>query len=77
VWDWCQHEAVQAGDQNPDKMRVLRQTVEHPFGTIKSWMRSTFQMKTLAHAGTEMALWVPKRPSQAYADEFEPFSGTM
>ena len=40
-------------------MRLRRQTVEHPFGTIKSWMRSThFQMKTLKHVGTEMALHV-------------------
>jgi hypothetical protein len=40
-------------------MRVRRQTVEHPFGTIKSWMGSThFQMKTLEHVGTEMALHV-------------------
>jgi Transposase DDE domain len=38
---------------------VRRQTVEHPFGTIKSWMGSThFQMKTLEHVGTEMALHV-------------------
>src|SRR5471032_277433 len=35
------------------------ETVEHPFGTIKSWMGSThFQMKTLKHVGTEMALHV-------------------
>jgi hypothetical protein len=40
-------------------MRLRRQTVEHPFGTIKSWMGSThFQMKTLKHVGTEMALHV-------------------
>src|SRR5260221_8370674 len=46
-------------DRNPDKMSVRRQTVEHPFGTIKSWMGSThFQMKTLKHVGTEMALHV-------------------
>src|SRR3979411_12170 len=53
-------ETVQARlDRNPDKMRVRRQTVEHPFGTIKSWMGSThFQMKTLRHVGTEMALHV-------------------
>src|SRR3981189_920266 len=53
-------EAKQARlDRNPDKMRVRRQTVEHPFGTIKSWMGSThFQMKTLRHVGTEMALHV-------------------
>jgi hypothetical protein len=59
-----EHEAildvVQARlDRNPEKMRVRRQTVEHPFGTIKSWMGSThFQMKTLKHVGTEMALHV-------------------
>jgi hypothetical protein len=53
-------EAVQARlDRNPDKMRERRQTVEHPFGTIKSWMGAThFQMKTLQHVGTEMALHV-------------------
>jgi hypothetical protein len=53
-------EAVQARlDRNPDKMRERRQTVEHPFGTIKSWMGAThFQMKTLKHVGTEMALHV-------------------
>jgi len=33
--------------------------VEHPFGTIKSWMGSThFHMKTRKHVGTEMALHV-------------------
>jgi hypothetical protein len=53
-------EAVQARlDRNPAKMRLRRQTVEHPFGTIKSWMGAThFQMKTLKHVGTEMALHV-------------------
>jgi hypothetical protein len=53
-------EAVQARlDRNPAKMRLRRQTVEHPFGTIKAWMGSThFQMKTLKHVGTEMALHV-------------------
>ena len=53
-------ETVQARlDRNPDKMRIRRQTVEHPFGTIKSWMGSThFQMKTLKHVSTEMALHV-------------------
>ncbi len=38
-------------------MRRRRETVEHPFGTIKSWMGSThFQMKTLKRVGTEMGL---------------------
>ena len=46
-------------DENPDAMRVRRQTVEHPFGTIKSWMGAThFQTKTLKRVATEMALHV-------------------
>ena len=46
-------------DGDPGKTRIRRQTVEHPFGTIKSWMGSThFRMKTLKHVGTEMALHV-------------------
>jgi transposase len=46
-------------DEHPEKMRQRRETAEHPFGTIKSWMGSThFQMKTLKHVGTEMALHV-------------------
>ena len=51
-------EAVQRRlDEHPEKMRQRRETVEHPFGTIKSWMGSThFQMKTLKRVGTEMAL---------------------
>ena len=40
-------------------MRQRRETVEHPFGTIKYWMGAThFQMKTLKKVGTEMALHV-------------------
>ena len=59
-----QHEEVlddvqQRMDRYPDKMRVRRETVEHPFGTIKSWMGAThFQMKTLKNVATEMALHV-------------------
>jgi Transposase DDE domain len=46
-------------DRNPDKMRVRRQTVEHPFGTIKAWMGAThFQMRTLPKVASEMALHV-------------------
>ena len=38
-------------------MRQRRETIEHPFGTIKAWMGSThFQMKTLKRVATEMAL---------------------
>ena len=33
--------------------------MEHPVGTIKSWMGAThFQMKTLKNVGAEMALHV-------------------
>ncbi len=40
-------------------MRQRRETVEHPYGTIKSWMGYThFQMKTLKRVATEMALHV-------------------
>src|SRR3978361_2039445 len=54
-------EAVQARlDRNPAKMRERRQTVEHPFGTIKSWVRATpFQMKTLNPIGTERSPNIP------------------
>ncbi len=53
-------EAVQQRlNEHPEKMRQRRETVEHPFGTIKSWMGSThFQMRTLKRVGTEMALHV-------------------
>ena len=40
-------------------MPQRRETVGHPFGTIKSWMGSThFQMKTLKRVATEMAPYV-------------------
>ncbi len=46
-------------DRNPGMMQVRRETVEHPFGTLKAWMGAThFKMKTLKHVGTEMALHV-------------------
>ena len=46
-------------DEHPEKMRLRRETVEHPFGTIKCWMGYThFQMKTLKKVATEMALHV-------------------
>jgi hypothetical protein len=46
-------------DKEPERMRARRETSEHPFGTLKSWMGSThFQMKTLKHVNTEMSLHV-------------------
>ncbi|TDN67104.1 IS1182 family transposase [Paraburkholderia sp. BL10I2N1] len=46
-------------DQTPDAARLRRQTVEHPFGTLKFWMGSVhFLTKTLPRVRTEMSLHV-------------------
>jgi hypothetical protein len=46
-------------DEHPEKMRQRRETVEHPFGTIRARMGAThFLMKTLKRVSTEMALHV-------------------
>jgi len=53
-------EAVQRRlDKNPQAMRQRRETVEHPFGTLKMRMGAThFLMKRLPKVATEMALHV-------------------
>ena len=53
-------EAVQKRlDENPQVIRVRRETVEHPFGTIKARMGAThFLMRTLPKVASEMALSV-------------------
>ena len=53
-------EAVQRRlDEHPEKMRQRRETVEHPFGTIKARMGAThFLMKTLPRVASEMALHI-------------------
>ena len=59
-----EHEAVLEAmedrvDRKSDCMRIRGSTVEHPFGTIKSWLGPThFQMKRLDHVSTEMSLHV-------------------
>ena len=59
-----EHEAVIDAMQvrlenDPTMMRRRRQTVEHPFGTLKYWMGSThFLTKTLPRVSTEMSLHV-------------------
>ena len=59
-----EHEAVidamqQRLDQAPDTMRIRRQTVEHPFGTLKARMGAThFLTRTLNRVSTEMSLHV-------------------
>jgi len=46
-------------DENPKAMRTRRETVEHPFGTIKARMGAThFLMRRLKNVATEMALHV-------------------
>jgi len=44
---------------NPDAMRIRRSSVEHPYGTIKSWMGAThFLTRGLECVATEMSLHV-------------------
>ena len=46
-------------DRMPDAMGVRRQTVEHPFGTLKAWMGAThFLTRTLDKVRTEMSLHI-------------------
>jgi transposase len=59
-----EHEAVLEAMQKrlekmPEAARIRRQTVEHVFGTLKSWMGAThFLMKRLPNVRTEMSLHV-------------------
>jgi uncharacterized protein len=59
-----EHEAVLEAmqsrlEQMPDAARIRRQTAEHVFGTLKSWMGAThFLMKRLPNVRTEMSLHV-------------------
>ena len=46
-------------DQRPDAARERRQTVEHPFATLKAWMGVRhFLTKTLQKVRTEISLHV-------------------
>jgi len=46
-------------DHHPETMTMRRSTVEHPFGTLKSWMGHThFLMKRKHNVSTEMSLHV-------------------
>jgi transposase len=46
-------------ERMPDAMTIRRQTVEHPFATLKAWMGSThFLTRTLEKVKTEMSLQV-------------------
>src|SRR6266403_695945 len=58
---WEHEHVVEAAqtrlDQNPQAMRVRRETAEHPFATLKMRMGAThFLMKRLPNVATEMAL---------------------
>ncbi len=59
-----EHEAVVEAaerrlDKEPWRMSVRRSTVEHPFGTLKSWMGHThFLTRTLPRVRTEMSLHI-------------------
>jgi transposase len=46
-------------NENPTMMQIRKQTVEHPFGTIKSWMgMHHFKTRTLKDVSTEISLHV-------------------
>src|SRR5450631_3274061 len=46
-------------NRTPQASRIRRQTVEHPFGTIKAWMGAThFLTKTIPRVSTEMSLHI-------------------
>jgi len=46
-------------NREPERMAARRNTVEHPFGTLKCWMGYThFQMRTLPRVSAEMSLHV-------------------
>ena len=46
-------------NRTPQASPIRRQTVEHPFGTIKAWMGAThFLTKTIPRVSTEMSLHV-------------------
>jgi hypothetical protein len=50
---------LQRLDANPQAMRQRRETVEHPFGTIKARMGATLSLtKTIPKVAAEMALSV-------------------
>jgi len=59
-----EHEAILEAmqdrlDCDPEIMRVRRETVEHPYGTLKLWMGSAhFLTRTLNRVSTEMSLHV-------------------
>ncbi|MCK5396054.1 MAG: IS1182 family transposase [Gammaproteobacteria bacterium] len=60
---WEHEEVLDAAEtrinQQPERMASRRNTVEHPFGTLKLWMGYThFQTRTLEHVSTEMSLHV-------------------
>jgi hypothetical protein len=60
---WEHEEVLEAMQKRlngtPQASRIRRQTVEHPFGTIKAWMGAThFLMKRLRNVSTEMSLHV-------------------
>jgi transposase len=59
-----EHEAVTDAaearlERAPQMMQIRRQTVEHPFATLKAWMGTTpLLTKTLPRVSTEMSLSV-------------------
>lgn len=55
----CQQCDIKAQCTPGEQLCIRRQTVGHPFGTLKAWMGSThFLTKTLDRVSTEMSLHI-------------------
>jgi transposase len=55
----CIDQVTELMETRPDSMLIRKQTVEHPYGTIKCWMGAThFLTRQLKNVGTEMSLHV-------------------
>jgi hypothetical protein len=57
-------------DEHPEKMRQRRETVEHPFGTIKARMGTTRFLVKMLRSGQESATAIARaaRPSARLAE---------
>lgn len=58
-WSWHTQADCLILDASPQTPVLRKQTVEHPFGTIKMWMGAThFLMRRFKNVSTEISLHV-------------------
>ncbi|MCP3717677.1 hypothetical protein M3I56_20195 [Paraburkholderia sp. CNPSo 3281] len=75
---WVLDEIQARLDHAPEMMRIRRQTVEHPFGTIEAWMGAThFQTKTIERVSTEMSLHVRGDQATRSGNGYDGDAGVM